>query len=115
MAMSIPSVLRSLALCAAIGASSALAACQGPPASPVRITVSLGGLSFSWPKDVQSVERLLLRTLDELCVPVRLLEMAEYATCRDCVTMALDGGTPTATEPQERPTCQTETMHRSVH
>jgi hypothetical protein len=74
-------MLRSLALSAAIATSSAVAACRGPPASPVRITVSLGGLSFSLPKDVQSLEALLVSALehaaDEVCVPMRLLEMAE--------------------------------------
>jgi len=112
-------MLRGLALCAAIATGSGLAACQGPPASPARITVSLGRLSFSWPKDVQSLEALLVRALeraaDEVCVPMHQLEMAEYATCRAGVATALDEGTPTVIEPQERPTCQSETSQRDAH
>jgi len=68
-----------LALCAVFALSAALAAPR--TAAATEVTVSLGALSLSWPKDAGALYRRLRRLTDEVCYSVSLLRLAEYERC----------------------------------
>jgi UrcA family protein len=76
-----------LALCAVVGVSASFGM---PRTAAADVTVSFAGLDFSWPEDARAFYLRLRRAADGICVRVSVLRLAEYATCRRCLSAALE-------------------------